>query len=425
MPTRTIAILLLSLAAIALLWFGPHVYRNVIGAVPLAKSPPALPADDGELPFKVPEGFAVSVYSDDTPGARVLARDVKGTLVASLMSEGRIVALPDKDGDKKADRIVDILTGLNAPHGILFRCDPIREPVASNGAGEFGLPAEASAQAGNDCRMYVAEEDVLQSYAYDPDTFTATLPKTLASFPTGGRHVTRTLLAHPDGTRLLIAVGSSCNACNETDARNAKILALDFPGSAFDEPAEFARGLRNTVFMAIHPVTGELWGTDMGRDLLGDDVPPDEVNIIKEGGNYGWPICYGKNIHDNVFDKNTYIRNPCMEPFETPSYIDLQAHSAPLGLAFIPEEGWPEDYWFDLLVAYHGSWNRSVLTGYKIVRIPFDSGGNPLAPVDFMTGFMKDGEVIGRPVDILVEPGGTMFVSDDRAGAIYRIFRTE
>ena len=171
--------------------------------------------------------------------------------------------------------------------------------------------------------------------------------------------------------------------------------------------------------MAIHPVTGEIWGTDMGRDLLGDDVPPDEVNIIREGGNYGWPICYGKNIHDADFDKNTYIRNPCMEPFEQPSQIDIPAHSAPLGIAFIPEEGWPEEYWHDILVAYHGSWNRSVPTGYKIVRI--DEHG---IATDFMTGFMDGGEVLGRPVGLLVEPGGALYISDDRAGVIYKVART-
>jgi len=114
--------------------------------------------------------------------------------------------------------------------------------------------------------------------------------------------------------------------------------------------------------MAFHPYTRDIWATEMGRDMLGDGTPPDELNIIKKGGNYGWPICYGKNIHDTEFDKNTYFRNPCMEPFETPSYIDIPAHSVPLGLAFIPDS-WPTEYHNDLLVAYHGSWNRSTPTG--------------------------------------------------------------
>ena len=142
------------------------------------------------------------------------------------------------------------------------------------------------------------------------------------------------------------------------------------------------------------------------------------------GGIFGWPICYGQNIHDAESDKNTYIRNPCMEPFETPSAIDIPAHSAPLGLAFVPENSrWPEEYRGDLLVAYHGSWNRSVPTGYKVVRIPFDESGNPAStPMDFITGFLtKTGEALGRPVDLKFGPDGNLYISDDKAGVIYKV----
>jgi len=149
----------------------------------------------------------------------------------------------------------------------------------------------------------------------------------------------------------------------------------------------------------------------MGRDLLGDDMPPDEINIIEEGKNYGWPVCYGKNIHDTDFDHNTYVRNPCMEPFETPSHIDIPAHSAPLGLAF---------YKNDLLVAYHGSWNRSVPTGYKIVKMNLDANGNYLGQEDFISGWLQEGNALGRPVDILADRG-RIFISDDKAGVIYLV----
>jgi glucose/arabinose dehydrogenase len=269
----------------------------------------------------------------------------------------------------------------------------------------------------------VAESHRVIAYKYDADTYTASSGETLLSLPDDGGHNTRTLLLHPDGTRLLVSVGSSCNVCEENDPRRASILAVDLTTK---EVTTFAKGLRNTVFMTIHPVTGETWGTDMGRDNLGDDIPPDEVNILRADGNYGWPTCYGKNIHDAEFDTKTYIRAPCSEPFETPSHIDIPAHSAPLGLAFIPEEGWPEKYWYDLLIAYHGSWNRSVPTGYKIIRIPLDAHGAPEGePVDFMTGFMTgDGTVLGRPVDIQAEPGGILYITDDRAGVVYRITRT-
>jgi hypothetical protein len=171
--------------------------------------------------------------------------------------------------------------------------------------------------------------------------------------------------------------------------------------------------------MNLHPVTGEVWATEMGRDWLGDDLPPDEINIIGEGRDYGWPICYGKNIHDAEFDKKVYARDPCAD--KTPSFIDIPAHSAPLGLAFFPEEGWPEEYWHDLLVAYHGSWNRSVPTGYKIVRYHLDSRGNYLGEEDFITGWLTPAGAVGRPVDILIQPGGKLYISDDRAGLIYKV----
>jgi glucose/arabinose dehydrogenase len=184
---------------------------------------------------------------------------------------------------------------------------------------------------------------------------------------------------------------------------------------------EYAKGLRNAVFMKLHPETEQVWATEMGRDWLGNDSPPDEINIVEAEKNYGWPTCYGKNIHDTDFDKNTYIRNPCMEPFETESYIDLQAHSAPLGLAFFPDT-WPEDYRDDLLVAYHGSWNSTVPTGYKIVRFQLNEAGElEGAQQDFLSGWISGTEVTGRPADILITPEKNIFVSDDHSGNIYLI----
>ena len=247
----------------------------------------------------------------------------------------------------------------------------------------------------------------------------------IVGLPADGGHFTRTLGFGPDG-RLYVSIGSSCNVCNEKDERRAKIFSMNPDGSDFKE---FASGLRNTVFFTWHPKTEKMWGSDMGRDLLGDDLPPDEINIIDAGKNYGWPNCYGKNAHDTDFDKNTYIRNPCMEPFEMPSAIDVQAHSAPLGLAFIPEAppagGWPREYWNNLLVAYHGSWNRSVPTGYKVVRYKFDAERKYLGEEDFITGWLHQSnggyEALGRPVDIVVNNDGTAFISDDKAGVIYKV----
>jgi glucose/arabinose dehydrogenase len=158
----------------------------------------------------------------------------------------------------------------------------------------------------------------------------------------------------------------------------------------------------------------------MGRDFLGDNLPPDEINIIEENKNYGWPFCYGKNIHDSVFDKNTYIQNPCSSKIS--SFVDLPSHSAPLGLAFVPKT-WPKEFKGSLLVAFHGSWNRSEPTGYKISELQFSETGQFLQMKDFAFGWLsKDGkESLGRPVDLLFNEKGDLFVSDDKAGVVYKI----
>jgi glucose/arabinose dehydrogenase len=354
--------------------------------------PPPLPPGD-RAPLTVPEGFSATIFSRDVPGARVMIRDPKGTMLVSLTSGGKVVALPDLDADGRADKTVTVLEGLKQPHGILVRC-----------------PDTGSASADQDACVL--------SYAYDADTFTARYQETLMMFPTGPGHFTRTLLMHPDGKRLLVSVGSSCNVCIEEDERRATVMAIDLQTK---QTSIFATGLRNTVFMATHPATREVWGTDNGRDVIGDDIPPDEVNIIREGNNYGWPFCYGNRIYDRDFGESS--AEVC--PATLAPHIPVQAHSAALGLAFIPREGWPADLREDLLIAFHGSWNRSVPTGYKVVRVNLDARGNPQGePIDFVTGFLAPGaaedEAIGRPVGLLAEPG-VVYVSDDRAGAIYRI----
>lgn len=374
---------------------------NVPYIAPVAESEP--------LPFKLPEGFEISVFASGVDNARVIAMGPDGALLVSQPSEGKVVALPDTDGDGLADENIVVADKLNRPHGISFKCNDVNNPSV--------------------CTLYIAETDQVSEFSYDAKSHKAGNKKKVVDLPSDGynQHYTRTLLFMPvpNENTLLISVGSSCNVCLESDDRRAKILAYDVMTKKTEV---FARGLRNAVFAEIHPVTGKIWATEMGRDGLGDDIPPDEINIIEKDKNYGWPICYGENIHDGEFDKNTYIRNPCMAPFEIPSYIDLQAHSAPLGLAFIPEEGWPEEYWHNLLVAYHGSWNRSVPTGYKIVRFKLNADGSyngePKAE-DFITGFINpEGKRIGRPVDIKVFPGGKMYISDDQAGIIYKVIRT-
>ena len=390
---------LLGIVILLAVFFGIKFYGAVSFKglkAPLGKSEVNI-SNTEKLPLNLPAGFSASIYAKDLGGPRVLSYDPAGRMIVSVPGDGKVIALTDKDGDGFAETHNIVALGLTQPHGLAHKCD------------------------GTACRLFIAETNQVSQYDWDTDNSKAINKKKLFDLPGGGNHVTRTILVapYPNEDKMLVSVGSSCNVCHEADEMRAKVLEYDFSTGKLET---FARGLRNSVFMSIHPVSGEIWATEMGRDLLGDNIPPDEVNIIKKGGNYGWPICYGKNIHDDVFDKNVYIRNPCLEPLESPSTIDIQAHSAPLGLAFFPEEGWPEEYWYNMLVAYHGSWNRTEPTGYKIVRYKLDQAGNVLGQEDFLTGWLgEDGIAWGRPVDILIQPGGKIFISDDKAGVIYKV----
>lgn len=397
-------ILVISLLILAgLVWVGVFYYQNLRGIAP-AIFPPAdditqtvtttkpvtsKPINNGSL--KMPDGFAVSVFAKNLPGVRVMAMDSMGNMWVSQTSKGQISMIEMKDGKVVNQNVV--FKNLNNPHGLAF--DP-KEPYT----------------------LYFAEETKISKVAlYSEDT-----PHKIIDLPKKGSHFTRTLGFGPDG-RLYVSIGSTCNVCHENDPRYASIWSLNKDGSDFKEVAS---GLRNSVFFVWNKNDGKMWATEMGRDLLGDDIPPDEINIIdtnaKDILNFGWPNCYGKNIHDDAFDKNTYIRNPCMEPFEKESHIDIPAHSAPLGLSFVPATAkWPEEYNNDLLVALHGSWNRSVPTGYKVVRYHLDKSGNVLSVTDFLSGWIKGKAADGRPVDIIFGVDGKMYVSDDKAGVIYEI----
>lgn len=363
-----------------LLGLGP-----IVSPVPTPTTPSSSTNTTG-MPLLLPPGFAISTIAKDLPDARVLAFDQSNNLWVSQTSADTVSQLLIKDGTITSQSTV--LENLNKPHGLAF--DP-KQPST----------------------LYVAEEgQIIRISANSTEK-----SEKIVDLPSDGGHSTRTLGFGPDGN-LYVSIGSSCNVCHETDDRRAKIFTVNIGDKTL---TEFARGLRNTVFFTWHPTTKKLWGTDMGRDLLGDDLPPDEVNIIEKDGNYGWPVCYGDNIHDTNFDKNTYIRNPCMAPFERPSFIDIPAHSAPLGLAFITNLSWPVEYQGDLLVSYHGSWNRTVPTGYKVVRMKFDDAGHYQGTEDFITGWHTDKALYGRPVDLLFGHDGNLYLSDDRAGVIYKI----
>lgn len=352
--------------------------------------PPPTPKPDVNstgLPLKLHAGFSIETFAKNLSGARVMAFDQLNNLWVSRTGSGIISQLEIKDG--KVISQSDVFRNLKNPHGLAF--DPK-----------------------NPGTLYFAEETKITKVA----TYTEDKGQKIADLPnSGGDHFTRTLGFGPDG-RLYVSIGSACNVCNNTDERRAAVSSMKPDGTDFKS---FATGLRNTVFFTWN--NGKLWGTDMGRDLLGDNVPPDEINIIQEGKSYGWPICYDDNIHDTNFDKNVYIQDPCNDKVKP--QVKVQAHSAPLGLAFVPQNSsWPKDYWGDLIVAFHGSWNRSVATGYKVVRIKLDANGNYQGIEDFITGWAKGNSAnsaLGRPVDVKIQSDGTMYLTDDKAGVIYKI----
>lgn len=400
-----LAIVVIAVAAVGAgcwsLWSFYHQNLRGIGpAILPPKQDIAQLIDTREVPLTLPKGFSIGIFAKDLGTPRVLVADPNGVLIASDPSRGQVLALPDKNGDGKADETIVLADKLNRPHGLAFRC------------------------LNNACRLYVAEENAVSYYDYDATTLKLSNRIKIADLPSGGEHVTRSLLyLPPPDDRILVAIGSDCNVCHESNPQRASILSIPADGGAL---TEYATGLRNTVFMTIDPATNQVWGADMGRDFLGDNTPPDEINILEQGKNYGWPICYGDNVHDTAFDKNTYIRNPCMTPFETSSHINIPAHSAPLGLAFATGTGWAPDYAGNLFVSYHGSWNRITPTGYKVVRYVLNADGSMQSVEDFITGWLQsDGTALGRPTGLLLKPDGQLFVADDKAGVIYRIYRTK
>ncbi len=339
-----------------------------------------------DMPLKLPPGFRISIFAKNLSGARVMKIDSLGNMWVSRPSANVVTFLEIKDGIVSSQN--NTLVGLNRPHGLALDPD---QPLL----------------------LYIGEEDKITKIPlYSDGEY-----EKIADLPSGGGHSTRSLIFGRD-KKIYVSSGSSCNVCVERDERRAAIYSLNRDGSDFKE---FAGGLRNSVFMAIHPETQEIWATEMGRDLLGDNLPPDEINIIREGKNYGWPYCYGNKVPDLNFDPSGARKQFCQSTES--SRIDIPAHSAPLGLSFLGNSNWPEDYRNDLLVSYHGSWNRSEPTGYKIVRHKFDEQGNYSGVEDLITGWLSGRNALGRPVDILEGPDGKIYISDDKAGVIYLLER--
>ncbi len=357
------------------------------GAAIRAVSTITLPGSGAHALVTAP-GLRVTVYATGLPSARFMALGPHGAVFVGSWTAGTVSVLLPAAGGARASRVVTLLSGLTVPHGVAYH----------NGL------------------LYVAEEGRVSAWRYNAATASVSGQQVIIpNLPTGGRHVTRTVSVGPDGM-LYVSIGSSCNECVDASGR-AVILRYRLDGSG---GTLYARGLRNPVGLAWQPGTGRLWVTDNGRDLLGENVPPDEIDLIRQGGDYGWPYCWGNGQVDPAVASSAGY---CAQTL--PPTLGLQAHSAPLGLTFSTGTLLPARYRGGLFVAYHGSAWRSQLTGYRVVYIPV-SGGHAGTPQDIITGWWPaaigvSGLVWGRPVGVLMAADGSLLISDDAAGAVYRL----
>jgi glucose/arabinose dehydrogenase len=337
----------------------------------------------GEI--RLPPGFAISLYGQNIEGARSMCLGEKGTLFVGTREAGKVYALVDRNRDNRANEVITIAAGLNMPNGVAFR----------EGA------------------LYVVEVSrVLRFDAIEGRLKNPPAPVVVRDdFPTDQHHGWKFIRFGPDGM-LYIPVGAPCNVCERDDERYASIMRMRPDGTGLEI---FARGVRNTVGFDWHPATGELWFTDNGRDWMGDDLPPDELNRAPvKGLRFGFPYCHGGTIPDPEYGK----KRSCQE--FVPPAINLGPHVASLGMRFYTGSMFPPPYRNQIFIAEHGSWNRTTPIGYRITLVRLE-GNRAVSYEVFAEGWLKDGKAWGRPVDVQVMPDGALLVSDDRAGAIYRI----
>ena len=341
----------------------------------------ALPVDT----IKLPPGFSIAIYADNVPNARGMTLGQGGTLFVGTKDKGDVYAVLDKDGDQRADEVLTIVRGLRMPVGVAYR----------KGS------------------LYVSAVDRVLRYD-NVDTQLKQLPPATVitdRFPTETSHGWKFIAFGPDG-KLYVPVGAPCNICEPDPNRYALIGSLNPDGSGYEI---VARGVRNTVGFDWDPTTRDLWFTENGRDYLGDNQPPDELNhASKPGQHFGYPYCHGRMISDPEYGH----KHACQE-FTAPA-TELGPHVASLGMRFYTGTMFPQEYRNQIFIAEHGSWNRSQKIGYRITLVSRDQQGQTRYSV-FAEGWLQNQKAWGRPVDILVMPDGAMLVSDDMAGVIYRI----
>ncbi len=340
------------------------------------------------LELNLPEGFEIKVFARGVDGARSMAMGDNGTLFVGTRNENTVYAIQDTDGDFVADKVM-VLDTMAVPNGVAMR----------NGD------------------LYVAQVGSLWKYPAVEDNLNRTPKKELVydDYPKEFHHGWKYIAFGPDD-KLYIPVGAPCNICNRTDEdeRFATITRMDPDGSNREI---YAKGVRNTVGFTWHPESGDLWFTDNGRDMLGDDIPPCELNHVTEAGqHFGYPFCHGGVVKDPEFGDE----RPCSD-FVAPA-VQFGAHTAPLAVKFYTGTMFPKEYQGKAFVAQHGSWNRSKKVGYRIMMVDVENG-EATNSQPFIDGWLNDEtqEASGRPVDILWLQDGSMLISDDYGDAIYRV----
>ncbi len=343
--------------------------------------------------IKLPEGFTISVFADNVPGARSMALGDKGTLFVGSQRAGMVHAVQDTDGDQKADKVIVIDEGLWWPNGVAFK----------------------------DGALYVAEINRILRYD-DIENALEAPPEPVVlvdDLPKEQHHGWKYLSFGPDG-KLYFGLGVPCNDCDAVvehdDPRFGTIMRMNADGT---EVEPYVHGVRNSVGLAWHPENGDLYFTDNGRDMMGDDLPDCELNRVTEAGqHFGFPYIHGGDVPDPNHGKG---KNPddYVKPIEK-----MGPHVAPLGLSFYTGDQFPAAYKNRVFIAQHGSWNRTVKIGYRVMQVKLDDAGNSAGYEEFATGWLHRGEPWGRPVDVRVAPDGALLVSDDKANVIYRIAYT-
>ncbi|WMN06399.1 sorbosone dehydrogenase family protein [Marivirga arenosa] len=336
--------------------------------------------------LNLPEGFEISVYAE-VPNARSMALSESGTLYVGNRQEDKVYAVKDTDGDGTADKKYILAEGLNMPNGVALK----------------------------DGDLYVAEVSRILKFADIENSLESPSYEVIYDeYPTDKHHGWKYIAFGPDG-KLYVPVGAPCNICNNPDKPvYASITRMNPDGTNMEV---YAHGVRNTVGFTWHPETQDLYFTDNGRDMLGDDIPPCELNVVTEKGqHFGYPFCHGGTIKDPEFGD----MRSCDE-FKKP-YRNLGPHVAPLGLKFYTANQFPEKYHNQIFIAEHGSWNRSKKIGYRIQMVSNTDEGEPTYET-FINGWLdhEKQEAWGRPVDVLLNDAGDMLISDDLKGVIYKV----